>query len=77
MKKVYDLIIIGAGLAGLTASIYAKRAMLDFLFLEKWLPGGEKANTYEVENYPGINYIFGADLTDKMIDHTKDLGIVI
>jgi thioredoxin reductase (NADPH) len=77
MEKIYDLIIIGAGPAGLTASIYAKRAMLDFLFLEKWLPGGEIANTYEVENYPGINYISGADLADKMIDHTKDLGIKI
>ncbi len=77
MEKVYDLIIIGAGPAGLTASIYAKRAMLDFLFLEKWLPGGEIANTYEVENYPGINYVSGAELADKMIDHTKDLGIKI
>lgn len=77
MEKVYDLIIIGAGPAGLTASIYAKRAMLDFLFLEKWLPGGEIANTYEVENYPGINYVSGAQLADKMIDHTKDLGIKI
>jgi thioredoxin reductase (NADPH) len=77
MEKIYDLIIIGAGPAGLTASIYAKRAMLDFLFLEKWLPGGEIANTYEVENYPGINYISGADLADKMVDHTKNLGIKI
>lgn len=77
MERIYDLIIIGAGPAGLTASIYAKRAMLDFLFLEKWLPGGEIANTYEVENYPGINYISGADLADRMIDHTKDLGIKI
>ncbi|MBI9009423.1 MAG: thioredoxin-disulfide reductase [Tenericutes bacterium] len=77
MDKIYDLIIIGAGPAGLTASIYAKRAMLDFAFLEKWIPGGEIANTYEVENYPGINYISGADLADKMIDHTKDLGIKI
>lgn len=77
MDKIYDLIIIGAGPAGLTASIYAKRAMLDFLFLEKWLPGGEIANTYEVENYPGINYISGADLADRMIDHTKQLGIQI
>lgn len=77
VDKIYDLIIIGAGPAGLTASIYAKRAMLDFLFLEKWFPGGEIANTYEVENYPGINYVSGAELADKMIDHTKDLGIKI
>jgi len=77
MEKVYDTIIIGAGPAGLTASIYAKRAMLDFLFLEKWLPGGEIANTYEVENYPGIHYISGAELADKMVDHTRHLGIEI
>lgn len=77
VEKIYDLVIIGAGPAGLTASIYAKRAMLDFLFLEKWFPGGEIANTYEVENYPGINYVSGAELADKMIDHTKDLGIKI
>ncbi len=76
-NKVYDLIIIGAGPAGLTASIYAKRAMLDFLILEKWIPGGEIANTFEVENYPGINYVSGAELADRMIDHTKDLGIKI
>ena len=76
-RKVYDLIIIGAGPAGLTASIYAKRAMLDFLILEKWIPGGEIANTFEVENYPGINYVSGAQLADRMIDHTKDLGIKI
>lgn len=77
MEKIYDLIIIGAGPAGLTASIYAKRAMLDFLFLEKWLPGGEIANTYEVENYPGIHYVSGGELADRMIDHTKQLGIQI
>lgn len=77
MDKVYDLIIIGAGPAGLTASIYAKRAMLDFLILEKWLPGGEIANTYEVENYPGIHYVSGAELADRMIDHTKQLGVNI
>lgn len=76
-NKIYDLIIIGAGPAGLTASIYAKRAMLDFLILEKWIPGGEIANTFEVENYPGINYVSGAQLADKMIDHTKDLGVKI
>ncbi|MBN2540231.1 MAG: thioredoxin-disulfide reductase [Bacilli bacterium] len=77
MDKVFDTIIIGAGPAGLTASIYAKRAMLNFLILEKWLPGGEIANTYEVENYPGINNVSGAELADKMIDHTKELGVNI
>ncbi len=77
MEKIYDVIIIGAGPAGLTASIYARRAMLDFLFLEKWLPGGEIANTYEVENYPGINSISGAELADKMVEHANQLGVKI
>lgn len=77
MEKVYDLIIIGAGPAGITASIYAKRAMLDFLIFEKWLPGGEIANSSEIENYPGINSVSGAELADKMVDHAKQLGVNI
>ncbi len=77
MEKVYDLIIIGAGPAGITASIYAKRAMLDFLIFEKWLPGGEIANSSEIENYPGINSVSGAELADKMVDHAKELGVNI
>ncbi|MGD9909703.1 MAG: thioredoxin-disulfide reductase [Candidatus Izemoplasmatales bacterium] len=74
---MYDLVIIGAGPAGLGASIYASRAMLDFVFLEKWLPGGEIANTYEVENYPGINHVSGAELSDLMIKHAEELGAKI
>jgi len=77
VEKVYDLIIIGAGPAGITASIYAKRAMLDFLIFEKWLPGGEIANSSEIENYPGINSVSGAELADKMVDHAKQLGVNI
>ncbi len=77
MEKVYDLIIIGAGPGGISAAIYAKRAMLDFLFLEKWLPGGEIANTYEVENYPGLNNVSGAELADKFVEHAKELGVEI
>jgi len=77
MDKIYDLIIVGAGPAGLGASIYAQRAMLDFLFLEKWLPGGEIASTYEVENYPGINHVSGMELSNRMIEHANDLGVNI
>jgi len=74
LEKTYDLVIIGAGPAGLAAAIYAKRAMLDFVVLEKWYPGGQIANTYEVENYPGIRKISGADLSDRMYSHAVDLG---
>lgn len=77
MEKIYDLVIIGGGPAGITASIYAQRAMLDFVILEKWLPGGEIANTYEVENYPGINHVSGMELANRMIDHATELGVTI
>lgn len=77
MDTTYDLIIIGAGPAGLAASIYAQRAMLSFVFLEKWLPGGEIANTYEVENYPGIFNVSGLELSNRMIDHAIALGVEI
>ena len=77
MEHVYDLVILGAGPGGLAAAIYAKRAMLDFVILEKWLPGGEIANTYEVENYPGLNRIGGMELANKFVEHVNDLGVEI
>lgn len=77
MEKVYDLIILGAGPGGLSAAIYAQRAMLDFLILEKWLPGGEIANTFEVENYLGLNKLSGMELAEKMVNHVQDLGVKI
>ena len=53
--KIYDLIIIGAGPAGMSAAIYAKRAMLEVLVLEKEaMSGGQIVQTYEVDNYPGL-----------------------
>ena len=77
MEHVYDLIILGAGPGGLSAAIYAQRAMLDFLIIEKWLPGGEIANTFEVENYLGVNRLSGMELADKMVQHVQDLGVNI
>lgn len=77
LEHVYDLIILGAGPAGLSASIYAKRAMMDFLILEKWFPGGEIANTFEVENYLGVNKLSGMELANNMVKHVEDLGIEI
>ena len=72
----YDLIIIGSGPAGLSAAIYAKRAMLDFIVIEKTgMSGGQILNTYEVDNYPGLPEINGFDLGMKMRDHCDKLGV--
>ena len=74
MEK-YDLIIIGSGPAGLAAAIYAKRAELDTLILEKApMSGGQIIDTYEVDNYPALPGISGFDLGMKMKEHADKLG---
>jgi thioredoxin reductase (NADPH) len=77
MADVYDLIIIGSGPAGMAAAIYAQRAMLKTMVLEKDVPGGQVINTYEVDNYPGIPDITGFELSTKMREHAEKLGIEI
>lgn len=73
---MYDLIIIGAGPAGLTAAIYAKRAMLNALLIEKnYMGGGQIINTYEVDNYPGFPGINGFDLGMKFNEHADKFEI--
>lgn len=73
---VYDLIIAGSGPAGLTAAIYAKRAGLSFLVLEKEsMSGGQVLNTYEVDNYPGFPGIGGFELGMKLREHAEKLGV--
>ncbi len=72
MKK-YDLIIIGAGPAGLAASIYASRYNIDHLVLGQSL-GGAIAWAHEVENYPGFPSIPGGELAQKFLNHAKTLG---
>ncbi len=74
MEKSYDLIIIGAGPAGITAAIYATRAQLNYILLERAFPGGQIINTYEVENYAGYSSISGFDLAQKMQEHLNYLG---
>ena len=70
-----DLIILGAGPAGLTAAIYGMRAGLDLLVLEKFSPGGQVVNTYEVENYPGFaEPVPGWDLVSAMENQARRLG---
>ena len=73
---MYDLIIIGAGPAGLTAAIYAARAELKFVVLEKEImSGGQIINTYEVDNYPGLFHMGGFDLAMKFREHADALGV--
>lgn len=75
MENILDLVIVGAGPAGIAAGIYASRAMMNFVLLEKFLPGGEIANTYEVDNYPGIAHVSGIELTTLMVNHAESLGV--
>jgi thioredoxin reductase (NADPH) len=75
--SIYDLIIIGGGPAGLTAGIYAMRAALKTVLIEKGLAGGQVANSDSVENYPGFEYITGFDLSQKFLNHAKSYGIEI
>jgi thioredoxin reductase (NADPH) len=71
---VYDVIIIGSGPAGLAAAIYAKRAELDVIVIEKAsLSGGQIINTYEVDNYPGTPGISGFELSTKFREHADKL----
>lgn len=73
-EKMYDVIIIGAGPAGMTAAVYTSRANLSTLMVERGVPGGQMANTEEVENYPGYDSILGPELSTKMFDHAKKFG---
>lgn len=71
---IYDVVIIGAGPAGMTAAVYTSRANLSTLMIERGMPGGQMANTEEVENYPGFETILGPELSTKMFDHAKKFG---
>lgn len=72
---VYDLVIIGGGPAGLTAGIYARRAMLKTLLLEKIGVGGQIIITDLVENYPGFQEISGGELARKFEEHARKFGL--
>ena len=70
----FDVAIIGAGPAGMTAAVYASRANLNTVMIERGMPGGQMANTEEVENFPGFEMITGPDLSTKMFEHAKKFG---
>lgn len=69
-----DIIIVGGGPAGLVAALYAGRAQLDALMIEKQFQGGQMVTTNEVENYPGFIDITGSDLANIMYEHAKRFG---
>lgn len=71
---MYDVLIIGAGISGMTAAIYCLRAGLDTAIVEKGIYGGQMSITSEIENYPGINKISGFDLSQSTYEQVKSLG---
>jgi thioredoxin reductase (NADPH) len=73
----WDLIIIGAGAAGLAAGIYGSRSGLKTLIIEEKLPGGTTADAPIVENYPGFPVVTGAELAEKKVIHAKKTGATI
>jgi thioredoxin reductase (NADPH) len=74
-NKVKDLVIIGGGPGGLTAGIYAMRAMLKTVLIEKGAPGGQMMITEEVENWPGDQKITGFELSQKFHEHAQSYDI--
>lgn len=77
MEKIYDLIIVGAGPAGLAAGVYGARAKMKTLILEKGTIGGMAAKTTEIVNYPGIPKTSGEKLGEVMSKHAENLGATI
>ena len=77
MEKIYDLIIVGGGPCGLTASVYAGRSNMSTLLIEEFACGGQILNTYEITNYPGFENISGPELAQKMENQAKILGVEI
>ncbi len=76
MVKVYDMLILGAGPAGITASVYALRKRLDILVVSKDI-GGQAAWSSDVENYTGYQFISGLELTEKFREHMQSAGVAV
>ena len=75
MKKIYDVIIIGAGAAGLSAGIYSGRAKMSTLIVEKGSTGGQASTTQEIVNYPGFRKTTGPELMHEMHLQAEDFGV--
>ncbi|EJF00190.1 thioredoxin-disulfide reductase [Liquorilactobacillus mali] len=74
MTKKYDVVVIGAGPGGMTAALYASRANLSVLMLDRGIYGGQMNNTAEVENYPGFKSILGPDLAKEMYESSTQFN---
>src|SRR5437667_1391671 len=74
---IYDVVIVGAGPAGLCAALYAGRGMLNAVTIERGAPGGELLNTDLIEDYIGFESIKGWELAQKMAEHAKKFGAEI
>lgn len=70
----YEVVIVGAGPAGMTAAMYAGRSMLKSVLLERGEPGGELLNTEVIEDYPGFEHVLGRELAEKFAGHAKKFG---
>ena len=75
MSNSYDVIILGAGPAGLTAALYTSRANLSVLLLDRGIYGGQMNNTGAIENYPGFSSIQGPDLSKAMYQSAVQFGV--
>ena len=71
----HEMIIIGAGPAGLCAALYAGRSEIDAVMLEMGMPGGQLLLTEVVDDYPGIENVGGMELSQKMADHAQRFGV--
>lgn len=74
MERLYDLVIIGSGPAGLSAAVYGARAGLDVVLIENYAPGGKLVRTSVIENYPGLESAEGTTLAMDMMNHAMNLG---
>jgi thioredoxin reductase (NADPH) len=74
-SEVYDVVIVGGGPGGLTAGIYAMRAGLKTILVEKGVAGGQVAMSDSVENYPGFEQISGYELSQKFLQHAQSYGM--
>lgn len=77
MKYDFDCIVIGAGIAGMTAALYLKRANVNVIIIESGAPGGKLNTVRDIDNYPGFKNITGPDLAYKVYEQIQDLGIEI